>query len=174
MKKVNKPARPSRSLKTVKRKAGEREWVAMATFKPADANNEERSNDYQRFLVGLLRRELRGKGIGFLLVREFGTGKGTNDRPDASHFHVVLTARLSDDTKAKLQSAFLRRCCLPNNATKVFHYTNHVKEGKPTFGDYVSKLEKGKIDVIHPPASWDYRKLIRCYHHGFPGFKLLS
>lgn len=169
MKKVIKPVKPSKSLKTVKLKAAAREWVAMATFKPADSNNEERSNDYQRFLLGLLRRELREQGVGFLLVREFGTGESANDRPDASHFHVVLTAALSDDTKRRLQKAFLRRCGLANNATKVFHYTNHEREGEPTFGDYVTKFKKRKKDVIHPPASWDSKKLIRFYHYGFIG-----
>jgi len=139
----------------------------MLTFKPIHTINEQRSNNCQNFLTALLRRELRGMSVGFLLVREFGVRKTANESPDASHFHVVLTDPIPDKTVKRFQRAFVRHCGLPDNKTKVFHYTTHVREGEPRFGEYVSKLEKWKIDVINPPHSWDYRKLIRCYQSGF-------
>ena len=165
--KVVKAARPSRSIASVKSKAKSESWEAMLTFNPPDSNNEKRSNAHQRYLVGLLRRELKGKFVAFLLVREFGTGRTKNERPDASHFHVVLAKDIPRDTVERIKRAFLRRCQLPDNRTKAFHYQKHTIEGESRFGNYVSKIEKGKIDVFHPPISWNPKRLVRAYHFGY-------
>ena len=164
--KASPPPRPSRSLATLKAKAKLHKWQAMLTFKPNDSTNGARSNRHQRYLIGLLRREFRGMSIGFLLVREFGTGRCITEAPDRSHFHVVLTETISPQITERLKNAFLRRCKLFNNQSRAFNYIEHSREGEPTFGEYVSKLNKGKHDVIRPPISWNPKELIRIYHYG--------
>lgn len=165
--KVAKPKRPSKSLKSIQTLAKTRRWVAMATFKPHETINEITSNHFQAFLLGLLRRELRGTGIGFLLVREFGTSGSENDSGDRSHFHAVMTADLRDDRQARIKARFLRRCGLKNNQSRAFDYRTHTRDGEPKFGDYVSKLEKDGVDVIHPPSHWNFKALNRPYHSGY-------
>lgn len=161
--KVAKALRPSKSLETVKVKAQLQTWEAMLTFKPTDSDSVERSNKHQTYLIGLLRRELRGS-VGFLVVREFGTGRSDTDRADRSHFHAVLTKPIPEGTVDRLQRGFLRRCGLRNNQSRAFEYKVHHGLSPCTFGDYVSKVKKGKIDVISAPYGWDYKKLRRPYH----------
>ena len=165
--KVSKPERPSKSLKTITRLASAHTWTSMLTLKPKTTIDEDSSNEFQEYITGLLRRELRGHEIGFLLVREFGTGSSEGEDPNRSHFHIVLTRDLPEEITERLQTAFLRKCRLPNNQSRTFDYRIHTKDGPPMFGKYVSKLDKNGIDVIHPPADWDYRKLERPYRYGY-------
>jgi len=165
IRKVNKPQRRSRSIETLKKKAALEDWKAMLTFKPPDSDSVEKSNSYHRYLTGLLRREFKKMSVGFCLVREFGSGKSVGDRPDCSHFHVVVNRTLDASTRERIKCAFLRRCGLENNITKAFHYTEHEREGPQQFGAYISKIEKGSKDVHHPPQGWDLKKLIRSYHY---------
>jgi hypothetical protein len=165
--KVSKPKRASKSLGALKKMTDAHRWLAMLTFKPEKSIDVIQSNEYQRFLVGLLRRELRGKQIGFLLVREFGVGQGINNSGEMSHFHVVLTDRLPKNLAIRIRTLFLNRCGLKNDPSRTFNYREHTRPGEPKFGDYVSKFKKDGIDTINPPIQWNYKKLIRLYHSGF-------
>jgi len=165
--KASKPKRPSKSLGSLAKLAKAHCWLAMATFKPDWTTSETQSNACQRFLAGLLRRELRGKQIGFLLVREFGTGRGVYHLTDRSHFHAVLTDRLPKGLANRIRRLFLNRCGLKKDPSRTFDYREHTLDGEPTFGKYVSKITKHKIDVKHPPSTWNYKKLIRLYHSGY-------
>lgn len=165
--KVSKPKRPSKSLVSLTRISSVHKFVAMATFKPRGATNAVVSNKIQKFLICLLRRELKGRKIGFLLVREFGTGRTDRDSGERSHFHVVFTNHLSDDAVGRIQRSFLRRCGLCDNRSRVFDYRTHARTGEPAFGRYISKFKKDGIDVFHPPATWNYRDLMRPYQTGF-------
>ncbi len=164
---VAKPERLSKSLQSVRKLATAHRWLAMVTFKPRETTNVITSNNFQTFLLDLLRRELRGKGIGFMLVREFGTGRSENDSGDRSHFHAVMTAELPEDLETRVKKSFLRRCGLKNNQSRAYDYRTHTRDGEPTFGAYVAKLKKDGIDVINPPEGWDFKKLRRLYQKGF-------
>jgi len=165
--KVSKPKRPSKSLGSLRKLADAHRWVAMVTFKPKETTNEIQSNEYQRFLARLFRRELRGKQIGFLLVREFGTGQGVNNLADRSHFHAVLTDRLPKVLVVRIRRLFLNRCGLKTDPSRTFDYREHTRDGEPEFGKYISKFKKDSIDVINPPIQWNFKKLTRLYHSGY-------
>ncbi len=160
---VSKPPIPSRSLPTLQRIARAHQWIGMLNFNPP-AISEARSNGFQKFLNKLLRRELKGTGIGFLLVREFAR---IPEPIVKSHFHAVVTSPVPEAISDKIQKHFVRRCGLKDNTTKVYKYSAHVRTGECKFGKYVEKLEKDGVDVKHAPAAWNYRLLMRPYHFGY-------
>lgn len=159
--------RPSKSLATVRNIEQRHCWLAMLTFKPMDSDCAARSNGHQRFLLNLLRRELRADKTGFLVVREFGSGSSQDDGRNRTHFHVIFTKALAPERVRRLQAALLRRCGEENNQRKIVDYRTHNQEGEPRFGSYVTKFKKGNTDLIKPPQGWPHGKLLRFYHSGF-------
>jgi len=156
---VEKPKRPSRSIKTLEAILDANEWKSMITFKP-DCSTPTETNSWMETLYEMGKYAMRNESVGFLIKREFG------DDNKHAHFHMVFTQPLKESVISALRKRFLKRDERENNRGRQFKYDCHDPSGKinqPRLREYLKKIRKGSMDTIHPPKGWSRKNLKRPY-----------
>ena len=156
---VEKPAIPSKSIKTLAAILDAHSWHSMITFKPISASPAE-TNKWMESLYESCKYALRNDETGFLIKREFG------DDNQNAHFHIVFTAPLPESVVTSLKVSFLRLAKLKDNRGRRFQYDCEDPSGKhdqPRLRAYLKKVSKHSVDTIHPPRGWSLKELGRPY-----------